>query len=861
MELVERDYALQRLRDARDLAQQGTGRTALVYGEAGIGKTSLVRCLAAGHDGGRVLIGGCEALFSPRPLGPFYDIADAFTSRTRSLLGREGRRAELFAALLTDLQELDGTTLLVLEDLHWADAATLDLVKYLARRIERVRALLVLTYRDDELDAKHPLRLLCGDLPSDAAVRVPLLPLSETAVADLAQRTGRSSEGLFAATGGNPFFVTEALSAEGLPASVRDAVLARAGRQTPAVRELLDLAAIVPARIDVSLVHALLDPSDEVVAAALASGLLFAQSGTYAYRHELARISMEQALPSPVAAALHARLLCHLESLGENVPMAWLVHHAAGAGDCASVMKYAPKAAADAAAHGAHCDSAWLYGRALAHAGGLPDDARAELLERHAYQCYLTSQIDSAIASSQTALALWRKLGDKRQEGHMLRWLSRLHWFVGRNSDADVYGNLAVQLLESIHADDELAWALSNRAQMHMLAGRTTEAVTWGTRAIEMAEKQGNTEVLAHALNNVGTARCVRYHADGKDMLKRSLEISLANGYGEHVARAYANLTSSAVTTRDYPEAQWYISQAAAYFAERDLDSWSQYVVAYQTRLDFEQGRWDAAGQLASHLLTRGDVTPVARIPALNVLARIRLRRGDPGGAELLDEVTELACATGELQRLAPVASARAEAAWLRGQDGEDDPVVSRTCLLAEQLHDPRALGELLFWRRWMGLEASETAEIEHAYALQRDCQWQDAALAWQSIGCPYERALALMEGDEHAIGEALATLSALQASATIKRCRESLHRNGVRGMARGPRASTVANPAGLTLRELQILSLLTQGLSNTEIADRLARSEKTVEHHVSAVLRKLDARSRGEAVAAAGRLGLGSTH
>ncbi|MET3654572.1 ATP-binding protein [Dyella japonica] len=861
MELVERDYALQRLRDARALAQQGTGRTALVYGEAGIGKTSLVRCLAFEHSEGRVLVGGCEALFSPRPLGPFYDIADAFTTRTRNLLGREGRRAELFASLLTDLQELDGTTLLVLEDLHWADAATLDLVKYLARRIERVRALLVLTYRDDELDARHPLRLLCGDLPSDVAVRVPLLPLTETAVANMARQTGRSSEGLFAATGGNPFFVTEALSGEGLPASVRDAVLARAGRQTPAVRELLDLAAVVPARIDVSLVQALLSPRDEDVAAALASGLLFAQDGTYAYRHELARISMEQALPAPVASALHARLLGHLESLGDKIPMARLVHHAAGAGDCTSVMKYAPKAAADAAAHGAHCDAAWLYGKALAHAGDLPDAARADLLERYAYQCYLTSQIDTAIASCQSALAIWRKLEDKRQEGHLLRWLSRLHWFIGRNSEADAYGNLAVQLLESIHADDELAWALSNRAQMHMLAGRTAEAVTWGTRAIAMAEKQGNTEVLAHALNNVGTARCVRRHADGKEMLKRSLEIAIAHGYGEHVARAYANLTSSAVTTRDYPEGQWYISQASAYFNERDLDSWSQYVVAYQTRLDFEQGRWDAAGQLASQLLTRCDVTPVARIPALTVLARIRLRRGDPGGNDLLEEVTELACATGELQRLAPVASARAEAAWLRGDEVDDDPIVSQTCRLAEELHDTRALGELLFWRHWMGEDWPETADIEAPYALQRNGQWQDAALAWQSVGCPYERALALMEGDEYGINEALATLSALEASATIKRCRDTLHRNGVRGMARGPRASTSANPAGLTLRELQILALLTQGLSNTEIAGRLARSEKTVEHHVSAVLRKLDARSRGEAVAQAGRLGLAQPH
>lgn len=861
MELVERDYALQRLRDALELARQGSGRTALVYGEAGIGKTSLARCLASAHTDGRVLIGGCEALFSPRPLGPFYDIADAFTSKTRNLLGREGRRAELFASVLADLQELEGTSLLVLEDLHWADAATLDLVKYLARRIDRVRALLVLTYRDDELDARHPLRLLCGDLPTEIAVRVPLLPLSEAAVVGMAQRNGHSSEGLFAATAGNPFFVTEALSADGLPASVRDAVLARAGRQSPAVRELLDLAAIVPARIEVPLVDALLAPSGDVVSAALASGLLVAEGDSYAWRHELARISMEQALPAPVATALHARLLHHLETLGDGVALARLVHHAAGAGDCAAVMKYAPKAADTAAAHGAHCDAAWLYGKALAHASGLPDEERADLLERHAYQCYLTSQIDCAIDSNQAALAIWQKLGNDRQEGHLLRWLSRMYWFAGRNAEAEVYGNRAAQLLESIHADEELAWAFSNRSQMRMLSHRTAEAVAWGKRAIEMAEQQGNLEVLAHALNNVGTARAVHGHADGREMLKRSLAIATEHGYGEHVARAYANLTSSSVTTRNYPEAQWYISQAAVYFSDRDLDSWSQYVVALQTRVDFELGRWDAAGQLASQLLTRCDVTPVTRIPALTVLARIRLRRGDPGAAAALEEVTELAWATGELQRLAPVAAARSEAAWLAGDDSGDDRFVRETIRLAEELGDPRALSELLFWRRWMGLDSASPGEIEDTYAWQRDGQWQQAAMAWQGMGCPYERALALLEGDEHGIAEGLATLEALKASASLRRCRDWLCRAGMRGVARGPRASTSANPAGLTLRELQILDLLTQGLSNTEIAGRIARSEKTVEHHVSAVLRKLDARSRGEAVAQAGRLGLGEPH
>jgi ATP/maltotriose-dependent transcriptional regulator MalT len=857
VELFERGYALQRLLDGVDLARQGSGRTALVCGEAGIGKTSLVRHLVARHDGGRVLWGGCEALFSPRPLGPLHDMASAFSADMRTMLGLEGHRAELFSAVLAELNEAPGTTLLVIEDVHWADAATLDLIKFLARRLHRVRALMVLTYRDDELGEWHPLRLVFGDLPADAVVRVPLMPLSESAVVDMALQSGRPSDGLFAVTGGNPFFVIEALQVDGVPATVRDAVLARAARQTPAARQLLDLVAIVPGRIEAAMVEAILAPAREDIAAALASGLLTAENGFYAYRHELARIAMEQALSAPVATSLHARVLSCLEQGGSGTALARLVHHAAGAADSSAVLMYAPRAAAEAVSHGAHCDAAALYAKALGHAVGLPAEAHADLLERHAYQGYLTGQIDPAIASSLSALAIWRALGNRRQEGHTLRWLSRLHWFVSRNREAETYADQAVQLLESLPADGELAWALSNRAQLHMLAGRTDEAVAWGMRAIALAEAEGDEEVLVHALNNVGAARYSEGHAEGRAMLEQSLDLALEHGYGEHVARAYANLTSTAVVIRDYPAAQRMIADATAYFAERDLDAWSNYVLAQQARLDFEQGRWDAAARLASQIIARPAAAPVARIPALAVLARIRLRRGDPGTDELLDEACALARATGELQRLAPVAAARAEAAWLRNDGSGVDAELLRICELAEQLHDPRALGELRFWCRRLGMACEDSRDIEVPYALQAADQWRAAATAWERLGCPYEQAMALLDGDEPAMLEALDTLGRLGASVTVDRCRAHLRCIGVRGVARGPRATTAAHPAGLTTRERHILALLVKGLSNAEIAARIVRSEKTVEHHTSAILRKLEVRSRGEAVAAATRLGL----
>jgi ATP/maltotriose-dependent transcriptional regulator MalT len=863
VELIERDYALQRLHDAAGRAGQGSGLTVLVSGEAGIGKTALVRRLVRDRavDGDRVLWGSCEALFSPRPLGPIYDMASAFDPEVQGMLGVDGHRARLFSAILADLQQCSRTTLLILEDLHWADTATLDLVKYLARRISPLRAMLLLTYRDDEVGDRHPLQLVFGDLPADAAVRVPLSPLSEDGVASMARECGYPAAGIFAATGGNPFFVTEVLRADGVPASVRDAVLARAARQAPSVRALLDLVAIVPARIDVATVDAVLTPLAEDVTAALASGLLTLTDGWYAYRHELARIAMEKSLPAPHAMLLHENMLAHLEAEGSGVPLARLVHHAAGAHDTAAVLRYVPAAAAEAISHGSHCEAAKLYGVALAHASRLTPREQAALLGQRSYQCYLTDQADEALAASLRALAIWRELGELTQEGRTLRWLSRLHWFAGRNREAEAHADQAVALLEPLAEDSEFAWALSNRSQLDMLAGRTGEAVAWGTRALELAKRIGDTEVLTHAMNNVGAAMYARGEAEGRTLLEESLRMALEHGYGEHVARAYANLTSTEVIARDYPLAMRTIEEANLYFADRDLDAWANYILVWKARVDFEQGRWDDAARLASQMIVRDAVAPVTRIPAMAVLARIRLRRGDSGADALLEEASELASSTGELQRLAPVATARAEAAWLRGDHHLQDPWVLQTCVMAEGLGDRRELGELSFWCAKLG-EARGVYHDDHdPYTMQADGHWQRAADAWDRLGCPYMRAIALWDGGESDKLAALAIFESLGACATAKLCREQLRQAGVRGMARGPRSTTAANPAGLTTRELHVMTLLAKGLSNAEIAQRIVRSEKTVEHHISAILRKLDVCSRGEAVAAAGRLGWMNSH
>jgi DNA-binding CsgD family transcriptional regulator/tetratricopeptide (TPR) repeat protein len=862
VEILEREPFLLQLASAHAEAAGGAGRLVLVSGEAGIGKTTLALRFAECLDSRpRVLWGACDALLTPRPLGPLHDIARLSRGALGSLLEERADRERLFAGFLAELGRERGGVVII-EDVHWADEATLDLLKFVARRIRQVPALLVLTFRDDEVRPDHPLRLLLGDLPREHTLRLRLPRLSEVAVRTLAQGVGRSADELYGATCGNPFFVTEVLASEGggVPTSVHDAVLARALRLPCSARQVLDCVAVIPGRADRWLVEEVASPSSDAIESCIAAGMLHSTAEHLAFRHDLARQVWEDSLEAGRTRALHARILEVLLARGEEPgSLARMAHHADRAGDAAAVLQFAPAAAREAATLGAHREAVAHWSAALRCAERLAPEEHAELLEQHSYECYLIEQIAESISSRRAALDIWTAVGRRCREGESLRWLSRLSWFSGRKTEAEHHAREAVRILEAEHSPGrELAMAYSNLSQLYMLEERYLEARDWGAKAIEMGRSLGDMEVLIHALNNVGTAQALQDLEEGCRKLEESLRLALEGEFQEHVARAYTNLSCRTMEARCYRAARVWLERGVVYCMQRDLDSWAFYMRSYLARAFFEQGEWTRAAEEAASILVHPTVSPITRIPALVVLARVRVRRGDPGAAELLDEALALALPTGELQRIAPVAAARAEAAWLAGDAVRAASEAREAYQLSLSRDNPWERGEICFWLWRAGVLPSPPDGIAEPFALQITGQPRDAATAWEVLGCPYEQAAALTDSDQESdLRAALAIFERLGATPAASLVRQRLRHCGARGIPRGPRPTTRGNALGLTRRQMQILDLVAQGLANGEIADRLFISPKTVDHHVSAILGKLAVQSRGEAAAVARARGI----
>ncbi len=859
--LLERDEILASLDELWSSVRSSTGgRLLLVGGEAGVGKTALLRrfCEAEGKPA-RILWGGCEPLRTPPPLGPFLDVAEGLGGEIEELVAAAARPHEVAAALLRELRA-GPSTVLVLEDVHWADEATLDVLVLLAARISSAPALVLASYRLDELDRSQQLRLILGELVRRSG-RLVVEPLSKAAVAQLADRRGMDGEELYRRTGGNSFFVTEALAAGGeqIPETVRDAVLARTARLSGRARRLLEAVAVVPRQVDLWLLEALASELIDSLEECVASGVLAQGHASVAFRHELARLAVEAATPQNRRVALHRAAHAALETRGGVDPdCARLAHHAEAAGDRDGVVRWAPAAAERAARAGSHREAAAHYGRALGMADGLPLERRTKLLRGRVDECWLTDQFAAAIKAQEEALDCQRRLGDRLGEGDALRTLSRLLFFVGRVREGEVLALEAIELLERLPAGHELAMAYANVSQRRMVVEDVAGAIEWGNRALELGRFNHDTEAVVYALINIGAAEFQAGAEEGAAKQEQALTLARNNGLEDYVGRAFPSLVRCALRQRRFDLVDAYLTPGLDYCRERGLDTWRLYLLTCRAQLALDRGHWDESASSAGEVLRDPRSAPFPRGLALTILGRLRARRGDPDPSGPLAEEQALAKSTGELGRIGPNASARAEAAWLAGEDGNVERETDSALALALQRESRWVVDELACWRWRAGVhEKLPRGSAATPYAQTIAGEWRRAAELWRSLGCPYESALALADGDEDALRRSHAELRALGAGPAAAIVARRMRKRGVRGAARGPRARTRDNPAGLTARELEVLALVADGLRNAQIAARLIVSEKTVDHHVSAILRKLDVRTRGEAGVEARRRGL----
>ncbi len=866
--LVEREQAVQELLGLAKAAGRGRGAIALVGGEAGIGKTSLLEemRLRASADS-TVIWGGCDALFTPRALGPIHDMALALGNEVTQLLADGGQSSQLFAAVLRHIEASREPTILVFEDVHWADHATLDLLKYLGRRVSMLRTLLVMSFRDDEITAEHPLTQVLGELPSSCTNRIELPPLTREGVNALGAATGHVDDEIYRITGGNPFFVTELLacredSYESVPASVKDAVGSRLNRLAPVEREFLETISVIPGSVPRRVLQPLFgDGGDTLAMACVGRGLLMQDvNNSLRFRHELARLATLSRISTSERIATHARVLGALLEDEQESALDQLVHHAAGALDAKRVLRYAPRAAAKATAVGAHCEAAAHLATALKFIDEADPEIAAQLYENWAYEAGLALRInDEVLEARRHAITLWRAIGRMDKVGENLRWLSRLHWYRGEAAEAGHFADEAVRVLEDTPPSSERAMAYSLRSQLHMLNDRMDEAVEWGNRALELAAQFDNDEVRIHALNNVGTALIFRDKPEGIELLEDSLALALKIGHHEHAARVYTNLAEYGVDFRNFELAERIIRDGISFDTQHDLDSWTHYLVGRLAQLRMEQGRLRDAETIARGVLRLDRLTLLMKLPALIVLAKVRLRLGEADAAELAAKALQDAMATDESQYVVPALFGLIEAAWLNDKPQAAAEHLGRLFSVgAAQMHSWH-VGEAAVWARRLEISLPDDFQVEvpRPYAAEIQGDFVGAADAWESLGAPYSAALCLLQAGDGTTGpiiaRAIKLLEPIEARAAAMKARKTARALGLAKQMprsrRGHYGAAKNHPLGLTRREQDILALLANGATNREIAETFARSQRTIEHHVSSVLSKLNVSNRMEAM------------
>jgi DNA-binding CsgD family transcriptional regulator/tetratricopeptide (TPR) repeat protein len=520
------------------------------------------------------------------------------------------------------------------------------------------------------------------------------------------------------------------------------------------------------------------------------------------------------------------------------------------AGDPPAILEYAVAAGDSAARLGSHREAAFQYGRAMPYADLLDVDSRFALLSSRAIECDVADQLAASIEAGEQAVALIRETGRTLELGSALMRLAHAQSTIGDASASLAAEAEGIVQLESLPPGPELALAYAHRAGGFMVANQYDEAIAWSYRAIALADEVGCVEARAQALNNLGCSLAGKGDPSGERLLRESVALALDHGLEHVVSRGYTNLAFVLDQLHRYDDSLTALEAGIVYSEEHDHHSSLLCTLASRATLVADQGRWSEAVEEARDLLYVRVTSRISRIEPLIVLALIAARRGEGDDVwRLLDEADTIRAGAGQLQYDVPVAVARAEVRVLEGDgdaaESELRSAYDRAIELRSDSH--AALVALWLWR--IDRLGSLPCPGDGPEALSVAGRARAAAARWNDYGFPYSEAWALLDSDDELdIREARALFDRLGAAVLVSRCDEKLRSIGAK-VPRGARASTRANIGGLTDRETEVLELLDEGLRNADIAARLHLSEKTVGHHVSAILAKLGASSRTEAV------------
>ena len=860
--LLERDGALADLDGLVGQAVRAAGQVVLLSGEAGVGKTALIGGFLSRLDASvRVVRGYCDALATPRPLGPLIDMLPALPSAAIPGLAaaiKTGETESIYSRLLRVFA--DGNRwVAVIEDAHWADGATLDLLRFLSRRISALPVLLIVSYRDNELGEEHPLAAALGDLVSyPTLTRIGLNPLSIDGVGRLAAGSGVNAAELHRLTGGNPFFATEILAvgpgglrdAE-LPRSITEAVRGRLAKLSAAARDAAHCAAVCGPRAAPGLLDNVCPGAAKALPECLDAGVLVADGDVVGFRHELARRAAAEQIAEYQRRELHARALAALaEPPIDDNALGALAFHAEQAGDEVAVLRYGIAGAERATVLGANREAAELYALALGHADAVAVEQKVEWLEGHAFTSYLCGQSEMAIRSWRDAIALRHKFGDRLRESDNLRWLSHCLWPMGRTAEAADAAHASLALVEHGDPCSELAWSLVNLAELAAF-GYDPRCADYAARAIALGEQLHDRAVVIRGRGHAALATVFGTDGGWEQLEAAWRDAMESDGLAEHAGLLGAIMCWTAALHHDLDRADRYIDETAAFCREHDLGAFEPPAVGAQALIALYRGDWHRAGAFADDLLTRPWLLPLHRIVPLLTVALIGARRGERTVAPLLDEALA-AAGPDDLFRAGAVWAARAETAWLAGEDATARGEAERGLATATSVNaDPWLVGQLRRWAHLCGGGAGPNAPVDDItpYRLEIAGDWQAAVQAWTDLGCPYDTAIAQLGGDLPAVQSALETFRQLGARAAARRAQQRLA--VLRGRTTyGRRADTRADPHGLTRRQRDILELLAAGYSDTQIAAELFLSPKTVSNHVSAILTKLGVTNRTQAAA-----------